>query len=84
MAKTISWSQFSCKEEQALDSITKFGWDVKIKSIQENRLPVMWDGLCINYPGQNWDVFSMPSYAILSERYQIWVCELKSPSRTVK
>ena len=37
-AKTIWWWQFGCSDEKMPERITKLGWDVKIKSMEEAEL----------------------------------------------
>ena len=38
--KTNWWWQFWCKEDWTSDSINKFGWEAKIKSVRKNFLKV--------------------------------------------
>ena len=48
LANTIWWWKFWCKEDWTHDSTIKFGWEAKVKSIQEDRSPIIWVGSWIS------------------------------------
>ena len=85
-ANTIWW-QFGWREEWAPDSITRFGWEVKIKSIHKEEFPVRWVNSFINWCKPNWDVIASifkPWLGAVSLLYQLVVFALKSPMATIK
>ena len=55
-AYTRWWWQFSRSEECTPDSITRLGWDVNTRSIQEDEFDNICVGSWINYISPNWDV----------------------------
>ena len=60
---------FGCTGECTPDSITKFGCDVKIKSIQEEESATKCVSLLVSCCNANWEVIASilePSYDILS------------------
>ena len=62
-----------CNEECTPDSITKFGCEVKIKSIQEDEFLVWCVGSLISCCSLNWEVMPSifePSYDVLSLLHQ--------------
>ena len=64
------------------DSIIKFGWFVKIRSIHDDALPIMCMGFLIISSNQNWEVTPSileSSYVVMSLLYQKLVFALKSP-----
>ena len=64
------------------DSIIKFGWFVKIRSIHDDALPIMCVGFLITSSNQNWEVTPSileSSYVVMSLLYQKLVFALKSP-----
>ena len=69
------------------DSITRRGWEVNIKSMQEEEFPKMWVGSVINYCRPNWEVTASnlePSYVVSSCLYQFQDFVLKWPGTTVR
>ena len=84
---TIWWCQFGCNNPLAQQFTDRFGWSVKIKSIQE-KLPVCkCVGSFINWETPFADVnesnFS-PSEILMSSDHQHGVFALKSPVITDK
>ena len=49
LIKTIWWWQFECNDEWIPDSMTKFGCEVKIRSMQEDDELSMWVGSWISW-----------------------------------
>ena len=87
LADNIWWWQFWCKEYWTPGSTTKFGWEAKIKSMQEGLSLVIWFGSWITCSSPNWDV--IPSILVLSEvvlpkGYHTFVCALRSPRTAIK
>ena len=94
------WWQFKCSDEWAPDFITKFGCDVKSKSIQEDELLSMWVGWFIIFLSPYWWVgwfiiclspylevrFAIlePSDVVLSFLYHWLKFALKSPSAIIR
>ena len=69
------------------DSITKFGCDINIKSIQEEESATRCVGSLISCCNPNWEAIASilePSYDVLSPLNQRLVLILKSPRTTVK
>ena len=48
LANTIWWWPCWCKEDWAPYSTIKFGWEAKIKSMQEDLVPIIWAGSWIS------------------------------------
>ena len=62
-----------CGEEGSPDSIAKFGWVVKIRSLYDNESPIMCVGSLIICSSSNWEVTSSilkPLYVVKSLFYQ--------------
>ena len=94
------WWQFECSDEWAPDFITKFGCDVKSKSIQEDEWLSMWVGWFMIFLSLYWWVgwfiiclspywevrFAIlePSVVVLSFLYHWLNFVLKSPSAITK
>ena len=81
------WWQFEWSEEGTPDSITKFAWLVKIRSIYGDESPIKCVGSLIIYFNPNWEVTPSilePSYLVMSILYQRLVFTLKSARTTVK
>ena len=59
LANTIWWWQFRCKEEQTLDSMTKFAGDVNIKWIHKEEFAVKRVGssIIVNQIRMQWYQF---------------------------
>ena len=69
------------------DSITRLGWEVNIKSIQEEEFPKMWVSSLINCCRPNCEVTASilgPSDVVLLCLYQFEDLLLKSPKTTIK
>ena len=69
------------------NSITRLGWEVNIKSLQEEELPKMWVSSLINYCRTTCEVtvsILKPSYVVLLCLYQFEDLLLKSPRTTVR
>ena len=64
LAYIIWWWHFRCKDELTPDSITRLGWETKIKSMQEDDASNMWVGSLISSCMPNCDV--MPSVIVPS------------------
>ena len=78
---------FWCKEDWTPDSTTKFGWEAKIESMQEDFPPIIWVGSWISYSNPSWDVIPsilVLSWVVLPKGYNPYVCALKSPRTTIK
>ena len=84
--------QFFCRSKKQLDvmlsappdSITKFGFDVKIKSIQEEESAIRCVGSLISCCNPNWEVIASileTSYDVLSPLNQRSDFILKSPRK---
>ena len=76
------WWHFEWSEEWTPDSITTFGWVVKIRSIHEDESPIICVGSLIIYSNPNWEVTPSilePSYVVMSLLYQRLVFTFKSP-----
>ena len=68
------------------DSITRLGWDINTRSIQEDEFDICV-GSWINCFSQNWEVVASilePSLVLLSCLYQLDDFALKSPRITIK
>ena len=66
---------------------TKFGWEEKIRSIQDTGFPWMWVGSLIICCSQNWKVRASvlePSKVVVSPLHQLLDFALKSPMTTIK
>ena len=79
--KIIWWWQFGCEDRLMLDSSTKLGWHVKVRSIHEEKVPDIWVGLLIIWWNPNWkkrvsNIFH--SKLFLSKPYQFFDFALKS------
>ena len=80
------WWQFEWSEGWTPDSITRVGWEVNIKSMQEEEFPKMWVGSLINCCRPNCEVTASilePSYVVLSCLYQFEDLLSKSLRATV-
>ena len=87
LAYIIWWWQFEWSEGWTTDSITRLGWEVNIKSMQEEEFPRMWVGSLINCCRPNCEITASilePSYVVLLCSYQVEDLALKSPRTTVK
>ena len=84
---TIWWCQFGCNNPLTRQFTDRFGWSVKIKSIQEKLLVCKCVGSFINWETPFADVnesnFS-PSEVLMSSDQQYHVLALKSPVTTDK
>ena len=81
----IWWWQFWCNEGCTPDSITKLGWELKIRSIQEEDESKMCVGSLIIWVNPNYDVIYLtllPSKLVWSFAHQFVNIELKSPIAT--
>ena len=68
-------------------SITKFGWDVNIKSIQEEEFSSKWVGsliTCLRSYSVAKQSILVPSQSFLSLMHKLHDCALKSPMATTK
>ena len=64
-------------EEWTPEFITKFGCDVKIKSIHDELLSKIWVGSLITCLNPHWEVKDssfLPSKVVLSLEHQLWPC----------
>ena len=81
------WWQFWWRDEWITELITKFGWEEKIRSIQDTVGPWMWVGSLIIYCSPNWEVMASvwePSEVVASSVYQLLDFALKSLMATIK
>ena len=81
----IWWCQFACNEEWIPDSITKFGWDLKIRSINDKESPIQYVCSLIICCSPNWEVTPSilePAYGVMWLLYQRLDFALKSPKMT--
>ena len=84
---TIWWWQFGCKDGWTPESTTKFGYDVKMRSIQDEEFSKTCVGSFMIWWSPNCEVRNSifaPSQVVLSLIYQLLDFILKSPSTTVK
>ena len=85
--KTNWWWLFGCSEECAAESVTKFGWDVNIRSIQDDEVFDMCVGSLIICCKPNCAVtfsISFPSWLDLSRENQSFYLAFKSPIKTIR
>ena len=74
-------------EDWKPDSNIKFGWDAKIKSMQEDLSSIKWVGSWISCSSQKWDVkplILVSSPAVLPTRCHAFLCALESRRKTRK
>ena len=86
-AKTIWWWQFECKDGWTPDSISKLGWELKIKSIHEEELFKICVGSLISWCKPFCEVTAsifLPSSLVISLLYQLLDLALKSLRATIK
>ena len=87
LVNTIWWWQFWWRGEWIPKLITKFGWEAKIRSIQDKDFPRKWVGSLIIYCSRDWEVMASilePSMIVLSPVYQLLDFALKSPLTATK
>ena len=68
-------------------TITNFGWEAKIRSIQDTDVSWMWVGSLIISCSPNWEVMASileSSKVVVSPVYQLIDFALKSPMTTIK
>ena len=85
--KDIWWSQFRCRDGWTSEWITKLGWDVKIKSMQEAELLKIHVSSFIFWFKLDWEVaISILDClkVVISSRCQAHILALKSPNTTIR
>ena len=87
LANTNWWWQYGWREGWTPESITRFDWEVNIRSIQDEDESSKWVGSLINWysPWLHVKVSSLdPSYDVLPFLNHVWLLALKSPTATSK
>ena len=83
--RTIWWWQFGCSDRWMPGRITKLGWDVKIRSMQEAELLKICVGSFIIWLSLEFAISILnPSKAVISFWYQNCILALKSPITTIR
>ena len=80
VAKLIWWWQLQCKDGWTLDSISKLGWELKIKSIFKDELFEIYVGLLISWCKPFCEVtpsIYLPSLLVISLLYKFLDFELE-------
>ena len=87
LEKAIWWWQFGCNDEWTPELVTKFSWEVNIRSIQKTEDSGMSYGSWMICVRPYWAIKSFkidPLYKVLFKSNQGLVLALKSPNSVVK